>query len=223
MFTQGLQTAGIGGPGLVITGFSWSISGSSVTITISGTAGSTWNYSDSNISGPPSSGTIGESGTSVLSGSFSRPTCSNDSIAISASISASGETVIDDGVSTTLSATISGTTSTTTLYANGSGTANCNLSSNTGTISVSVSGNSSTITNIRVYIAAGGGSGVLVDGTSGKFFYISGSSGTVNASLTASGTAANRFQVSVNSRILGSTLTCWQSATRYPSITYNYT
>lgn len=223
MFTQGLQTAGIGGPGLVITGFTWSISGSNVTITISGTAGSTWNYSDSNISGPPSSGTIGESGTSVLYGTFSRPTCSSSSITISTSISASGETIIEDGVPTTLSASVSGTTSTTFLNADGSGTVNGNLSTNTGTISVSVSGNSSTITNIRIYISGGGGSGVLVDGTSGKYFYISGSSGTVNANLTASGTAANRFQVGVNTRILGSTLTCWQSSTRYPWITYNVT
>jgi hypothetical protein len=221
MFTQGLQTFGIGAAPLAISGFSWSVGSNSVTITISGSEGATWNYSDSNISGPPSSGTIGAGGTSILSGTFSRPTCSSDSIAISASISASGETIIEEGVPTTLSTSVSGTTPTTNLFVSGSGVVNGNLSSNTGTISVSVTGSSSSITRILVYMSAGGGSGVLIDGSFNKVSYINASSGSVNANLTATGSASNRFQVFVYARPVGASLTCWQGYTAYPSITYN--
>lgn len=221
MFTQGLQTSGIGAAPLVISGFSWSVGSNSVTITISGSEGATWNYSDSNISGPPSSGTIGAGGTSVLTGSFSRPTCSNQSITLSASISASGETIIEEGVPTTLSTSVSGTTGTVTLYVDGTAVVTGSLSSNTGTVNVNFTGNNSAITRVLVYITAGGGSGVQVNGGSSAFLYVNSSSGSVNANLTATGSAANRFQLFIYMRPVDWTLPCVSSLVQYPRTTYN--
>jgi hypothetical protein len=223
MFTQQIPLgfAGGGGEPLIITGFSWSVGSSSVTITISGSEGATWNYSDSNISGPPSSGTIGAGGTSVLTGSFSRPTCSSDSKTLSASISASGVTTIAAGVPTTLSTSVSGTTSTVTLYCSGSAVVTGSLSSNTGTVTVNFTGNRSEITQTLVYISGGGGSGVLINGSGSGFFYVNSSSGSVSANLTATSSAANRFQVYIYYRPSASTLPCWQPLFQYPSTTYN--
>jgi len=223
MFGQNIPLgfAGGGAEPLIITGFSWSVGSSSVTITISGSEGATWNYSDSNISGPPSSGTIGAGGTSVLTGSFSRPTCSNQSIAISANISASGVTTIAAGVPTTLSTSVSGATGTVTLYCSGSAVVTGSLSSNTGTVNVNVTSNSASITRILVYIASGGGSGVQINGSGSGFFYINSSAGSVSANLTATSSAANRFQVFIYMRPVASTLPCTTTLVQYPSVTYN--
>jgi hypothetical protein len=223
MFTQQIPLgfAGGGAEPLIITGFSWSVGSSSVTITISGSEGATWNYSDSNISGPPSSGTIGAGGTSVLTGSFSRPTCSNQSTTISANISASGETTIAAGVPTTLSTSVSGTTGTVTLYSDGTAVVNGSLSSNTGTVNVNFTGNRSEITRTLVYISSGGGSGVQINGSGSAFLYVNSSSGSVSANLTATSSAANRFQVFIYIRPVNSTLPCYQTLVQYPLITYN--
>ena len=223
MFTQQIPLgfAGGGAEPLIITGFSWSVGSSSVTITISGSEGATWNYSDSNISGPPSSGTIGAGGTSVLTGSFSRPTCSNESKTLSASISASGETTIAAGVPTTLSTSVSGTTATVALETSGSAVVTGSLSSNTGTVTVTYNGNSNTINPTRVYIVASGGSGVKINGANSVYLYPSGYSGSVTANLVATGSAANRFQVSINLFPQNSTLPCFQRYATWIGITYN--
>jgi hypothetical protein len=221
MFGQNIPLGFTGEPEpLIITGFSWSVGSSSVTITISGSEGATWNYSDSNISGPPSSGTIGAGGTSVLTGSFSRPTCSDQSTALSASISASGETTIAEGVPTTLSANASGTTATVGLTATATAVVTGSLSSNTGTITVNFTGSSSAITNTRIYIARAQAN-VQINGSSSIYLYVRASSGSVTANLTATGSAANRFQVVTYVSPVQSTLPCYQGYATWPSVTYN--
>jgi hypothetical protein len=222
MFGQNIPLGFAGGEAepLIITGFSWSVGSSSVTITISGSEGATWNYSDSNISGPPSSGTIGAGGTSVLTGSFSRPTCSDQSIAISANISASGETTIAAGVPTTLSTNVSGTTYTVPLTYTATAVVTGSLSSNTGTIQVNFTGNSSTITNTRIYIYRAQAN-VTINGSSSVYLYVGASSGSVTANLVATGSASNRFQVGTYVAAAASTLTCWQGYANFPSVTYN--
>ena len=172
----------------IISDYSWSISGSTVTINISGSKGTAFSLvPNSNITLATTNGVIGATGTYSTTGTFSRPDCSNTTLALQVTLNVPPEVVIS-ATATTLSTSVAGYgIGESILIADRS--ASVNKTTNVATLNIGSF--PAKVQQVLVQCLAGGGSGLTF---SNSDFYVT-SPGSYQVDITPGPLSkSNRYQ-----------------------------